>query len=538
MSAVPGLRPQAEQAVRTWPVWQLPRWLVTFIVAVTGADAVGIVVTAVHATVRAHDLMLFALLLACDAASVELIRRAGESARTGAGMHLVWELPVAILLPVVYAPISPIIRLLLAQWRVRRAPLYRRVFSTAALGLSYLAAALVFHGLVGPVAGGGADLVRRGFTWMTIAAVGGVAQRLVNSALVLTAIKGSDRRVRLRDVQLGRESLYTDITQLCVTVLVAFSMASSPATLIFTFPLATVLLRALRHAQLLNDSRTDSKTGLLNAGTWEREAAAEVTRAVRLRVPLAVAVIDLDWDEPPNQTYGRAFGDEARRQIGQCLSQALREYDSAGRLSGEEFVLLLPQTRAADAIRIADRVRNQIAGIPLRTPDGESMRVTASVGVATLDAGWNRELSELLAAADAALSRAKRHGRNQVQMISSMRGLSATAGLGKEFAATPAPRAASKVGTETGKVTPNTARVTSETPKVTPGAVRLLAIAAQVLPAADRDRFAEEYRAELREIANVGLGRGRQLLYAARQLKAARQLRRELRAPHRRRAEP
>ncbi len=540
MSAVAGLRLPAEQAVRalrTWPVWQLPGWLVTFITAVTVADSAVIMVTAAHATVRVHDLMLFALLLACDAASLELIRRAGESAGTVGDMHPVWELPVAILLPVVYAPFCPIIRLILTQWRVRRAPLHRRVFSAAALGLSYLAAALVFHRLIGPVAGGGADLVRRGFAWMTVAAACGVAQHLVNSALVLTAVKGSDRAVRLRDVQLGRESLYTDITQLCVAVLVAFSTASSLAALIFAFPLATVLLRALRHARLLNDSRTDSKTGLLNAGTWEREAEAEVTRAMRFRTSLAVAVIDLDWNEPPNQAYGRMFGDEVLRQIGQCLSQVLRAYDLAGRFSGEEFVLLLPQTRAVDAFRIADRVRNQIAGIPLQTPDGESVRVTASVGVATLDAGSDRELSELLATADAALSRAKRHGRNQVQMISSTRGLSVATGLGNESAATRA-RHAAKVAPETAKATPETAKLAPETAKVAPGAARLLAVAAQILPAADRGRYAEEYRAELREIANAGLGRGRQLLYASRQLRAARQLRGELRAPQQRRAEP
>lgn len=530
MSAVADLRLPAERAVRTWPVWQLPGWLTTFIVAVTIADAAAIVVTVAHATVRVHDLMLFAVLLACDAASLELIRRAGENAGTAGDVYPVWELPVAILLPVVYVPFCPIIRLILTQWRVRRAPLHRRVFSAAALGLSYLAAALVFHRLIGPVGGGGADLVRRGFAWMMVASAGGVAQYLVNSALVLTAVKGSDRTVRLRDVQLGRESLYTDITQLCVAVVVAFSTACSLAALLFTFPLATVLLRALRHAQLLNDSRTDSKSGLLNAGTWEREAAAEVTRAMHVRTSLAVAVIDLDWDEPPNRTYGRMFGDQMLRQIGQCLSQVLRAYDLAGRFGGEEFVLLLPQTRAVDAIRIADRVRDQIAGIPLRTPDGESVRVTASVGVATLDAGSDRELPELLATADAALYRAKRNGRNQVQMISSTRGLSVATGLGNESAATRARHAA--------KVAPETAKATPETAKVAPGAARLLAVAAQVLPAADRGRYAEEYRAELREIANAGLGRGRQLLYASRQLRAARQLRGELRAPQPRRAEP
>ena len=89
-------------------------------------------------------------------------------------------------------------------------------------------------------------------------------------------------------------------------------------------------------------------------------------------------------------------------------------------------MLLLPHTRAVDAFRIADRVRDHISGLSLITSDGQQVEVTVSVGVAALDAGSSRELGELLAAADAALYRAKRDGRNQVQMISTTRGLSAS----------------------------------------------------------------------------------------------------------------
>jgi diguanylate cyclase (GGDEF)-like protein len=190
-------------------------------------------------------------------------------------------------------------------------------------------------------------------------------------------------------------------------------------------PVLVLLQRSLSHAQLLNDSRTDAKTGLLNARTWEREATAEVARAVRARTPLAVAVLDIDWFKLVNDTYGHLFGDEVLREIARCLPGVLREYDLAGRFGGEEFVLLLPHTRAVDAFRIADRVRDHISGLSLHTPDGQAVRVSVSVGVAALDAGSRRELSDLLAAADAALYRAKRDGRDQVQMISTSRGLSA-----------------------------------------------------------------------------------------------------------------
>jgi diguanylate cyclase (GGDEF)-like protein len=111
----------------------------------------------------------------------------------------------------------------------------------------------------------------------------------------------------------------------------------------------------------------------------------------------------------------------------------LRDYDRAGRFGGEEFSLLLPQTRAVDAFRIAERVRASIAALPIIVPGatgGERVHVTVSIGVAGLDSGCKREYSELMAAADAALYRAKSGGRDQVQMISTTRGVSAASGPG------------------------------------------------------------------------------------------------------------
>ncbi len=430
--------------VRAWPVWALPRWLLAFIATIVTVDAAGLGFAASHPVGGLHGLGLFALLMACDVASLELTRRAGEKAGVARGMYAVWELPAALLLPLVYAPIVPMIRLAVTQWRVRRGYLHRRVFSAAALGISYLAAALVFRsagadwaGLVPPGQPGhlAAEPFRHGLNWMLVAAAAGAVQNVINTVLVLTAAKGADRTIRLRDAQFSREPLFNDAAELCLAVLVAFGVASSPVALLFAFPFAALPLRAVRHAQLVSDSRTDSKTGLLNARTWEHEAAAALARAVHAGKPLAVAVLDLDWFKLVNDTYGHLFGDEVLRQIGLCLPGALRDYDLAGRFGGEEFVLLLPFTRAVDAFRVANRVRDRIAALPLSAPDGEAVQVTASVGVAALDGGSQRELTELMAAADAALYRAKRGGRNQVQMLSPSRGLSATSGLGEAFEA-------------------------------------------------------------------------------------------------------
>ena len=148
-------------------------------------------------------------------------------------------------------------------------------------------------------------------------------------------------------------------------------------------------------------------------------------------------MLDLDWFKLINDTYGHLFGDEVLRQIGRCLPGALRDYDLAGRFGGDEFVLLLPATRAADAYWVAERVRCRIAALPLRAPNGDTVKITASVGVAALAEGSRRELNDLLAVADAALYQAKREGRNRVRMLSSAHALAGARRPGARPASAP-----------------------------------------------------------------------------------------------------
>jgi diguanylate cyclase (GGDEF)-like protein len=309
---------------------------------------------------------------------------------------------------------------------------YRRVFSAAAIGLSYVTAALVFRFLIHLAPGAAASPAGHALAWMAFVAVAAAVQWIVNQTLVLTAIKGSDPDVRLRDEQFAKEPMYNDVSELCVAVLVTFCVAYSWIALVFAFPFITLLQRSVRHARLLQDARADSKTGLLNAATWENGATAEVARAARTRTQLAVALIDIDRFKGINDTYGHLTGDEVLKEIAHTLKTMLREYDLAGRFGGEEFALLLPQTRAVDAFRIAERVRSAISGLCIIAPGatgGERVHVTVSIGVAALDSGDNREYAELMAAADAALYRAKGCGRDQVQMISTTRGLHAVSSL-------------------------------------------------------------------------------------------------------------
>ncbi len=415
-------------SVRSWPFWKLPRSLAVFVAVVVLIDGVAIALSAATLPLRAHDLEVFGLLLVCNGATVELTRRASEPEGHVKDVHGVWELPIVVLLPPFYALLMPIVRLALTQWRVRQAAVYKRVFTAAVIGISYACASLTFRGLGRLALGPGPAPGPHVTIWIVLVAACAIVQLAVNQSLILPAVKASDPTIRAREFIFGRQTLRNDATEMCMAVLATLAIAMSLLTVLIALPLATLLQRSALHAQLVKDARTDSKTGLLNAATWEREATAEVARAVRTRTPLAVALLDIDRFKGINDTYGHLTGDEVLKEIAHTLNTLLREYDLAGRFGGEEFTLLLPQTRAVDAFRIAERVRSAISGLCIIAPGatgGERVHVTVSIGVAALDSGCKREYAELMAAADAALYRAKGCGRDQVQMISTTRGLSA-----------------------------------------------------------------------------------------------------------------
>jgi diguanylate cyclase (GGDEF)-like protein len=425
--------------IRAWPLWELPRRVMVFVVAVTAvyAAVIGFALTTTPLVLR--DLLLCGALMLCTAATVELTRRAGENAGVIRDVYAVWELPLAILLPPVYALLVPAFRCALTQYRIRRVPVYRRVFSSAGVGLSYACASVVFHAVmrqgldttVGP---------RVGAVWILAVALAAVVQWSVNAGLLLPAIKGADPAVRIRDMILARESVQNDATELCVAVLVTLGIAVTPLTIVFAFPFVTLLQRSFRHVHLVNASRVDSKTGLLNAGTWEREAASEVARAVRTHTPLAVALVDIDHFKAVNDSFGHLAGDKALREVARTLTIFLREYDLVGRFGGEEFSLLLPQAEAVDAYRIAERIRAHISAMPIDVyddPNAEPVRLSISIGVAALGARWDGgtggQLTDLLAAADGALYQAKQNGRDQVCVITE----NTTFGLREEAATQP-----------------------------------------------------------------------------------------------------
>jgi ammonium transporter, Amt family len=137
-------------------------------------------------------------------------------------------------------------------------------------------------------------------------------------------------------------------------------------------------------------------------------------RARRLGGPLTVVLADLDDFKPINDRHGHHAGDAVLVGFADVIRDHVRDVDVAGRLGGEEFALLLPETDLDGARSGAERLRRSLEERDLALSDGHVERVTASFGVAQLEAGQSGD--ELLRAADAALYRAKAEGKNRVSL--------------------------------------------------------------------------------------------------------------------------
>jgi len=156
----------------------------------------------------------------------------------------------------------------------------------------------------------------------------------------------------------------------------------------------------------------DPLTGIANRRHFAEMAVREVERARRHGRELTVAMIDLDHFKAVNDTYGHACGDAALRLVVEAVVGELRAADVLGRVGGEEFALLLPETGLVGGADIAERIRQRIAGRPFAW-DGKDFELTTSIGVAAWDPD-EPTIDPALARADKGLYAAKDQGRNHV----------------------------------------------------------------------------------------------------------------------------
>ena len=166
------------------------------------------------------------------------------------------------------------------------------------------------------------------------------------------------------------------------------------------------------HAELEVFAATDSLTGCANRREFEARGKAEVARVKRSAAPLAFVTIDLDHFKQINDRYGHRAGDEVLRAFGALIRSILRPSDLAGRIGGEEFAVVLPDTSLERATMVAERLR-QLTESEVVTFAGTQIRFTLSLGVAQYGPDGDKYES-VIEAADSRMYRAKQSGRNQV----------------------------------------------------------------------------------------------------------------------------
>ncbi len=177
--------------------------------------------------------------------------------------------------------------------------------------------------------------------------------------------------------------------------------------------IATVFSRAQRARLLSNALSRDSLTGLLKHADIKEQAAVEMERAQRSGKPTSVGMLDIDFFKKVNDNYGHAAGDNVIRTLANLLRQRLRRVDSLGRYGGEEFLVVLPDCTAEQALRVLDEIRLRFAELTF-IAGGSEFSVTLSAGIASTETP-SADAGELLDKADQALYAAKNGGRNQVR---------------------------------------------------------------------------------------------------------------------------
>ena len=177
---------------------------------------------------------------------------------------------------------------------------------------------------------------------------------------------------------------------------------------------AIALDNACLHRLVERQALVDGLTGVANRRRCEDALHAEVSRAERFGSPLSLVLADLDDFKAVNDAHGHAAGDDVLRAFAEVLRETVRESDVAGRWGGEEFMLLLPGADGDGAAQLAERIRLALAARTIVNGDGAPFRVTCSFGVAEHRAGTDPVA--LFASADRALYRAKRDGKDRVEL--------------------------------------------------------------------------------------------------------------------------
>src|ERR1700733_4445156 len=296
--------------VRDWPWWHLPLPMRVYVAVPPLAALMVIGIVATHTDWRLSDVVKFLILMCCGMVSIASTPRiAYANPGLTRDFTSVWVLPTAILLPPVYAALIPIPFYLTLHLFVHPGIVYRRVFTAASLSLSYVIVSLLFQWFPSSFAGGAIGVGMHAFTWIVAVAACEVVGNRAQHFFIAFAVKLSDPKTRILEMEWDREAIQGLFVEIDLAVLITLAVGLSPVLVVIALPTVLLVRRFLVHPILVAQSRVDAKTGLLNVSTWEAEAEAELSRAVRTGYPLALALIDIDHFKTVNDTYGHLVGD-------------------------------------------------------------------------------------------------------------------------------------------------------------------------------------------------------------------------------------
>ena len=192
------------------------------------------------------------------------------------------------------------------------------------------------------------------------------------------------------------------------------------ACLLLLAAVIALALRLKRVNTLLSEQQLrDPLTGLYQRPHLFTLSEREVNRAQRHQRHIAVLIADLDHCASINSHYGLGAGDLALKRLAECAQLAVRDFDLIGRYSGEEVVLVLPDTDFKGAMVVAERLRARVKQQPIKLADGREFNITVTVGLAALNTE-SETLEDIVVAADQALHTAKQHGIDRIEVYSEL----------------------------------------------------------------------------------------------------------------------
>ncbi|WP_405056847.1 GGDEF domain-containing protein [Kribbella sp. NBC_01505] len=393
--------------------------MISYVLAVDLIALVTIIATLRLVDVTGRHWIWLAILAAGSAVHIEgarRIERLREVVAEGVpyvNLKGMWTFAGILVLPPPLAVVLIASTYIHSWFRLRRVPPYRWCFSAATVILAGALGALCLAA-ISPLTYPGYP---HGPIGLVAASAAGLAYWFVNYALVVGAVMLSNPTGRASKA-LGRLSdQFIVAGALGLGVAIAVVLASEPWALVMLLLTVLGLHRALLVGQFQDASQNDPLTGLANQVFWYQLAGKELERAERTTTPLGMLYLDLDHFKDVNDAYGHAAGDTVLKTIAVELRRELRGDDLVGRLGGEEFAVLLPNTTAADTTATAERIRRRIAAL--------TVEVTASTGLATIDGlscsigvatypDTGQTVADLSRAADTAMYAAKNAGRDRV----------------------------------------------------------------------------------------------------------------------------